>query len=381
MINIEHLDFAVGNFALSNVCLRVEQGEYFVLLGPTGSGKTLLIECIAGLNRIDAGRIEIAGEDVTFLEPRLRRVGYLPQDYALFPHLTVRDNIAFGLGRRKSLSAEEKEQRLQHIMQTVGVAHLEERFPRKLSGGEKQRVALARALAVEPDVLLLDEPVSAIDEHTRDGICRELKRLQRETGTTTIHVCHNFAEMLAVADRVGIIQRGELLQVGTPADALERPASRQVAQFVRAGNLFTAKAEADGQWARLACDCGIELRAALPEFLAENKKLHKAALDEDTDESSPMVGVMVRPENIRLSRETSQHTRQTEDATIIEGSIAEVLRLGPLVEVVVEHKGNAHTRGRLLVSLGKNQYNGLNVKVGDAVIMTISHQDVHVMQD
>jgi ABC-type Fe3+/spermidine/putrescine transport system ATPase subunit len=270
---------------------------------------------------------------------------------------------------------------LREMMQTVGVEHLENRLPRKLSGGEKQRVALARALAVEPDVLLLDEPVSALDEHTRDGICRELKRLQRETGTTTIHVCHNFAEMLAVADRVGIIQQGTLLQVGTPNDVLERPITRQVAEFVQAGNIFTAKAEAEGPWVRLACDCGFKLTAALPEFLAAENQVSQPALEDADDESPPTVSVMVRPENIRLSAANPQHTRQTEDATIIEGSIGEAVQLGPLVEVAVNCKVDAEVTGRLLVSLGKNQYKGLNVEVGDTVTVTISHQDVHVMQD
>jgi len=381
MINIEHLDFAVGRFALSNVCLRVEPSEYFVMLGPTGSGKTLLIECLAGLNRIDSGKVEIAGEDVTHVEPRLRRVGYLPQDYALFPHLTVRDNIAFGLGRRKSLSAKEAEQRLQHMMQTVGVSHLEDRLPHKLSGGEKQRVALARALAVEPDVLLLDEPVSALDEHTRDGICRELKRLQRETGTTTIHVCHNFAEMLAVADRVGIIQQGTVLQVGTPSDVLERPASRQVAEFVRAGNLFTAEAEPDDQFVRLSCENGIDLTAEMPEFLKVENQVHNPALEGDDDNGPPMVSAMVRPENIRLHAAACEDASPDDGATTLKGTIAEVVHLGPLVEVTVECKGKTDQPIRLLASLGKNQFAELNVAAGDSAVMSISHADVHVMQD
>ena len=168
MIRIERLNYSVGNFALQDVSLQVAEGEYFVLLGPTGSGKTLLAECICGLNRIDSGRIWIGQEDVTRLEPRYRGIGYVPQDYALFPHQSVRANVRFGLTRRllaeRGMSPEAADLMEKVVLDLVGISHLAGRSTRKLSGGEKQRVALARALAIEPKVLLLDEPVSALDE-------------------------------------------------------------------------------------------------------------------------------------------------------------------------------------------------------------------------
>ncbi|MHC4180187.1 MAG: ABC transporter ATP-binding protein, partial [Planctomycetota bacterium] len=283
MIQIERLNFSVGSFALRDVSLHVAPGEYFVLLGPTGSGKTLLVECLCGLNRIHSGRILIAGADVTHREPRSRDIGYLPQDYALFPHQTVRRNICFGLKKRRLPPAAIRRQ-VDQLMGRLRLAHLAERFPGKLSGGEKQRVALARALAIRPRVLALDEPVSALDEQTRDDLCRQLKQLQKSTKTTTVHVCHNFVEMLAVADRVGIIEQGRILQVGTPQEVLERPNSTRVARFVQAGNRLSARAEPDGEWVRLACAGGVEFRAP---------RLDSGCPDGE-------VVVMVRPESIRL---------------------------------------------------------------------------------
>ncbi|NQT36406.1 MAG: ABC transporter ATP-binding protein [Planctomycetes bacterium] len=359
MIRTEQLRFAVGSFALQDVSLHVAPGEYFVLLGPSGSGKTLLVECLCGLNRIAGGRIHIAGADVTELEPRLRRIGYLPQDYALFPHETVAGNVAFGLKHRR-LSGEERQQQTRHWTDRVGVTHLADRFPGRLSGGEKQRVALARALAVEPDVLLLDEPVSALDEYTRDTLCRQLHQLQRDTKTTTIHVCHNFAEMLTVADRVGIIDRGRLLQVGTPGEILQRPRNRFVARFVQVGNLLSGRVTGgDDRWLRIVGPGGAEFRAVAPPGGTIPEDLH----------------YIIRPENIALSAGVPQETR--EGATVLNGAIAEVVDLGPLVRVTVSCGGDLD----LLVSLGKREYNGRALRCGDRVHVSIAPEDVHVLED
>jgi ABC-type Fe3+/spermidine/putrescine transport system ATPase subunit len=369
MIQIEHLGFSVGAFALSNVSLHVAPGEYFVLLGPTGSGKTLLVECLCGLNRIDAGRILLGGEDVTALEPRLRQVGYLPQDYGLFPHLSVRKNIAFGLRRHAPAAAGAVDQ----LMEQLGVAHLADRKPEKLSGGEKQRVALARALAIRPNVLLLDEPVSALDEATRDGLCRLLKQLQRDTQTTTLHVCHNFAEMLAVADRVGVIHQGRIVQTGTPQEVFQRPCSATVARFMQAGNLFTARATAEGSRLRVTCPGGIELTAAAPQtYFVEGE-----------------VSVMIRPENIRLSRDCpdfrghhAQHGRENgtvplPDANVLSGRLSDVVDLGPLIKVTVACGPDSEYQ----VSLGKREWGDLQLSPGSQVSMLVAAEDVHVMFD
>ena len=362
MIRIERLNYAVGNFALRDISLQVGPGEYFVLLGPTGSGKTLLVECLCGLNRIDSGRIHIGQADVTDLEPRNRRLGYVPQDYALFPHQSVRGNVRFGLSKRllaeRGMSAEAADLMEKVVMDVVGISHLADRSPRKLSGGEQQRVALARALAVEPKVLLLDEPVSALDEQTRDEICRQLKQLQRNSGTTALHVCHNFAEMLAVADRVGIIDGGRILQVGTPQEILQRPNSVRVAHFIQAGNVLAARAETNGRWIALTCEGDVRLHAPVP----------------DSGPVDGEVTVMVRPENIRLEPDRPENTPP--GTMVLEGAVSSVVDLGPVVRIHVR----AAAEAELVVSLGKREYNEHPVDVGDRMHLAVAPEDVHVMR-
>jgi ABC-type Fe3+/spermidine/putrescine transport system ATPase subunit len=358
MIRVERLNLALGSFALQDLSLEVAAGEYFVLLGPSGAGKTLFLECLCGLNRINSGRIIVGGVDVTALEPRNRRIGYLPQDYALFPHQTVRQNAAFGLNR-KLLAGQSVAQRVDQLLEMTGVAHLADRLPRNLSGGEKQRVALARALAIQPQVLLLDEPVSALDEQTRDSLCRGLKQLQRETGTTTIHVCHNFAEMLAVADRVGIIHQGTILQSGTPRWVLERPRTRLVAQFVQAGNLLAGRAFRDGPWLRLVCPGGVEFHAVHPE---------RPTIALET-------AFVVRPENVHLLNGGARD--MPPGSTRLEGKIVHLMDCGPLVQLTVTCPADIAMR----VSLGKKEYRGSQWAVGDRVHLAVAPEDVHILED
>jgi len=236
MLRVENLSIRLGEFDLRDISFEVREGEYFVLLGPTGTGKTVLIECIAGLHRPRTGRIILNGRDVTDLPPEERGIAYVPQDYALFPNLTAFENIAFGLRVRK-LPDSKVRARVYELAEWLGITYLLDRLPLTLSGGEKQRVALARALAVEPQILLLDEPLAAVDEQTRERLCRELKTIQRQTGATFVHVSHNFEETLAVADRIGVmnfvegteegkrgtrLRIGQLLQVGTPEEIFYR---------------------------------------------------------------------------------------------------------------------------------------------------------------
>ena len=238
MIRVQGLRYAVGTFRLE-LSLEVDDGEYFVLLGPTGSGKTAFVECLAGLRKPQAGRIEIAGLDVTRLEPRARGVGYVPQDLALFTNRTVRGNLAFGPEVR-GVPRAERESRVREIARLVGLETLLDRRIAGLSGGERQRVALARALAVRPAALILDEPVSALDEAARQTLCRELRRLQRTLRLTTIHISHNVEEAFSVADRAAVLHNGRVEQVGKMEELLRRPRNVFVAQFLRAENILPA---------------------------------------------------------------------------------------------------------------------------------------------
>jgi ABC-type Fe3+/spermidine/putrescine transport system ATPase subunit len=244
MVRIEQLSVAFGEFSLDDISLDILSREYFVVLGPTGAGKTVLLECIAGLTRPDTGRVWLGDRDVSALPPEQRRVGYLPQDYALFPHMTVRENIGFGLLVRRR--AAEIPTKIERFATLLDIGHLLDRLPSRLSGGEKQRVALARALAIDPEIMLLDEPLSALDVATRERISDELRRIHDSTGITSLHICHNFDETLRLADRVALIQQGRIVQVGTPEELLRRPNCLFAAEFVRAENIFAGQAESSG---------------------------------------------------------------------------------------------------------------------------------------
>ena len=241
MLQVEGLETTAGNFRLRGVTLTAPSGSYGVLLGPPGSGKSVLVETICGLRAPTAGRILIDGDDVTYDEPRDRRVGYVPQDYVLFPTKRAVDNIIFGL-RSRGVSREDALSQIQWVVDLLHIEPLLDRWPATLSGGEQQRVALARALAIKPRLLLLDEPVSALDEGLRERVCRDLRHFQRELGITTVHISHNLEEALAVSDWAAILSEGELQQCGPMGDLLRRPGNEMVAHFLRCENIFTATA-------------------------------------------------------------------------------------------------------------------------------------------
>jgi molybdate/tungstate transport system ATP-binding protein len=223
-VAVHNLSHSWDQFALTDISFSVAQGSYFVLLGPTGSGKTLLLEAIVGAYRPREGSIIVDGEDVSRLPPEKRRISYAPQNYMLFDNLNVRSNVEFGL-RSKGIPEEDRRNRTKHLLDLLGISHLANRFPRNLSGGERQRVSLARALAVEPRAVLLDEPLSAVDAATKASILDYLRRGHKETGVTVIHVTHDQMEAATVADTIGVMKNGKMLQFGEPTDVIERPSA------------------------------------------------------------------------------------------------------------------------------------------------------------
>lgn len=231
MISVENLSIQVGTFRLQQIGFDVPPGQYAVLMGQTGSGKTTLLEAICGLAPIESGRIRLMGTDVTSRRPAERGIGYVPQDGALFTTMTVREHLAFSLVLRK-WSRQDVRRRVDELASLLGIGHLLDRPPRGLSGGERQRVALGRALACMPGILCLDEPLSALDEQTRAGMCDLLKNVQRHTGVTTLHVTHNRDEAELLADRLLILRDGVLHHVtnggsvSEPHSAKERIACR-----------------------------------------------------------------------------------------------------------------------------------------------------------
>jgi sulfate transport system ATP-binding protein len=230
---------------VNNVSLEIKDGEFFVLLGSSGSGKTTILSLIAGLVAADQGRIMLHGREVTWLPPQERKVGFVFQNYALFRYMTVADNVEFGLSIRK-VPAAQRRQRSDELLELIGLAGLGDRMPWQLSGGQQQRVALARALAYQPDVLLLDEPLGALDAKIRTELRRNLKTIQRKLGVATIFVTHDQEEAFDLADRVGVMSYGRLLEVGTPSELYQRPQTEFVASFLGTANLLVGSLAPQG---------------------------------------------------------------------------------------------------------------------------------------
>jgi putative spermidine/putrescine transport system ATP-binding protein len=245
-VRLEGLTRRYGSLlALDALDLDIVGGELVALLGPSGCGKTTALRAIAGFDRPDGGRVLVDGRDVTGVPASRRDMGMVFQAYSLFPNLTVAENVAFGLKVRHRGKAE-RATRATELLELVGLADRRDRYPHQLSGGQQQRVALARALAVAPQVLLLDEPLSALDAQVRVQLREEIRRIQLELGITTVFVTHDQAEALSVADRVGVLRAGRLEQVASPADLYERPATVFVAQFVGTMNRLPATVGAGG---------------------------------------------------------------------------------------------------------------------------------------
>jgi iron(III) transport system ATP-binding protein len=263
--------------AVNGVTLAVQPGELICFLGPSGCGKTTLLRLIAGFERADSGGIYYEGQAIHHLPPQQRNLGFVFQSYALFPHLTVRENVAFGLRARRAPDQLVKA-RVDELLDLIGLPHMDRKYPSQLSGGEQQRVALARALAPAPRLLLLDEPLSALDAKIRVRLRTQISRLVRELGVTTIYVTHDQEEALSIADRIAVMLHGVIQHVGTPLEIYRHPKTSFVADFVGTSNLLSASVDAQGS----ALWQGYRLRLSAP------AKPGKALL-------------AVRPERIRAS--------------------------------------------------------------------------------
>jgi iron(III) transport system ATP-binding protein len=240
-VEARHIELSYGaTKVLRDISFTVEPGEFYALLGPSGSGKSTLLRLIAGFNRHQAGELRVGGRDVTGVPPWERNVGMVFQNYALWPHMSVAQNVAFGLEERR-LPRDTVRERTRAALDLVGLADFGARRPSQLSGGQQQRVALARTLAIEPQVLLLDEPLSNLDAKLRVQMRRELLRLHRRLGITTIFVTHDQEEAMTICDRIAVMDQGVIQQIGTPVELFDRPANRFVAQFVGSVNLFEGK--------------------------------------------------------------------------------------------------------------------------------------------
>jgi iron(III) transport system ATP-binding protein len=311
MIAIEKLTKRFGDVvALDSVDLNIERGELFFLFGPSGCGKTTLLRHIAGFYQPDEGRILVDGQDVTYMPPHKRNTAMVFQSYALWPHLTVEKNVAFGLEERR-LPKEEIRTSVREALESVHLEHASQRKINELSGGQQQRVALARAMVVRPACLLLDEPLSNLDSKLRLEMRLEIRRICREYRLTAVYVTHDQQEALSIADRIAVLDSGKILQTGTPAEIYRQPRSRLVAEHVGEANFFKARITGKDQLVGLDLD-GVRLRAVVPIHFSNGK-------------GGSDITVCLRPEAIQVSHEkiTDQVWRAKLVETIYLGSIAQ----------------------------------------------------------
>ncbi|MEO8207751.1 MAG: ABC transporter ATP-binding protein [Chloroflexota bacterium] len=305
--------------AVDHIDLEVRAGEFFSLLGPSGCGKTTTLRMIGGFEQPTSGLIELAGQDVTWLPPYKRNVNTVFQSYALFPHLTIFDNVAFGLRRRKVEQAEVK-RRVSEILELVELPGYERRKPGQLSGGQAQRVALARALVNKPSVLLLDEPLGALDLKLRKQMQVELKRIQQDVGITFIYVTHDQEEAMTMSDRIAVMNKGKYEQLGDPETLYERPATEFVAGFLGVSNLLGATlGDPDGEYVSVVLTHGASIR--IPASLKGN---------------TPTLRIGVRPEKIRLYAEGAPVPDQMNR---LEGQVMDASYLGASTSYIIRSKG------------------------------------------
>lgn len=348
MLEIRNVSIDLGQFVLRGVTLEVDSGDYVCLVGPTGAGKTILLECAMGLQTPSSGRIVLEGRDVTDLPPEQRAIGYVPQDYALFPHMNVFDNMAYGLVEHRTPTAETR-RRIEDVAQLLNIDRLLNRRPSTLSGGEAQRTALGRALVLQRRLLLMDEPFGALDQLTKRQLFRYLKAIHAQLGLTVVHVTHDFGEAFGLATRVAVLLDGQLCQVGSVEDVFLRPSSRRVAEFLGIPNV----------WSR-------EQLLRHPD-----SPISRAALSA-MQGSSPSGLACLPPDAVVILA----NGRKPEGLAIVGGALIEGIRWqGSQCEVELDAGVPlvATSTARAIASLG--------ARVGGTVIVAVDPADIHLMAE
>lgn len=347
-LNIIELDKFFGSFtALKNISLEIEEGEFVCFLGPSGCGKTTLLRAIAGLDIQSNGRIVQAGKDISWLSPDRRDFGIVFQSYALFPNLTVADNIAYGLKNRKANRTERKA-RVNELLNTIGLPDAGNKYPAQLSGGQQQRVALARAIATSPGLLLLDEPLSALDARVRLHLRHEIKELQRKLGVTTIMVTHDQEEALAMADRIVVMNQGVIEQVGTPEEIYSNPATPFVAQFVGTMNFFPCS---------VVDDSTVKV--------GQQKVSYKRQMEVDNDSDASLA---IRPEDIQIR--VDDHTRNR-----LMAGVGSMEFLGSFVRSKLDVDGIEEP---VIADFSMNDVRDLNISLGDRLMLALPEDRLHL---
>jgi len=346
MVRVENISTHLGDFFLKDVSLDVADGEYLMILGPTGAGKTILLETIAGIYSPDKGKVYLNDRDITTLPPRKRNIGMVYQDYMLFPHLNVEQNIKYGMRSRK-LSKQEISQKVDKLANLLGVAHLLQRHPGTLSGGEQQRITIARALIMEPEVLLLDEPLGALDSKTRIKLREELRRIHSFTHTTMIHVTHSFDEAFLLGSQMAIMNDGEIVQVGEPSEVFRKPNCKFVAEFLGVTNVFRGESVIDNGIAYININ-GLRVASATIR--------------------DGQVYTSVRPEDVLLSIKPTESSARNS----FKGEIQDISDTGTIVRITV------NVGVPFVAAITRRSFLDMGLNQGMEVFLTFKAVDVHV---
>lgn len=357
-LEIKNLHVDLGQFQLEDINISIEKGEYLILIGPTGSGKSVLLETIIGFYKEKSGEILLNGEKINNILPENRHIGIVYQDHVLFPNMNVYENIIYGLKRNKDLSKKEMDEKVREIANILEIDHILTRDVTTLSGGESQRTALARSLIVEPDLVLMDEPFSALDVSTQNRLISIIKKIGKEKNTTFLHVTHNFNDIWNLADKVGVMKKGNLHQLGSVFNVFSKPANDFVADFVGIQNVFEGEIKKNNQ---NLVDVNVTDNITLVSSDVEVCN----HLDDYTK-----VLVTVRPENIIFSNESMNSSAKN----ILKGKVIDIVYSGPVVEIEADVDGIIF-KGLLT----RSSFQSLNIQIDKDIYIIIKSLNVHIM--
>ncbi|MGB4579613.1 MAG: ATP-binding cassette domain-containing protein [Methanoculleus sp.] len=352
MIEFDQVSLTLGSFRLNDVSLKIERGDYYFVVGPSGAGKTVILEAIAGLHRPESGRVLLRGDDITILPPEKRGVALVYQDYSLFPNMRVWDNIAYGL-RVRGMRKKDARGEVAPLLERFGITHLADRYPGTLSGGEQQRVALARAVAVKPDILLLDEPLSALDPVTQEKFIDDLRRLHREDGFTIVQVSHSRREAHLLATRMAVIIDGSLADEGKAGVILNTPKNRDVASFIGIENILDGVVRVNENGHATVISGGLAFEVVTDVAAGER------------------VTLCIQADDLVVAVGDGRHTSARNTLT---GKVVSVVENGPIAEVKVD-------AGAMLTAvLTRRSVRDLALIPGMAVTLSVKATAIHVIR-